>query len=59
MQRLTKEQEERKMEALLAIGSITSIRNPNRIEDIEEILRLYGEKAKKIDKVGTSFLPLK
>jgi hypothetical protein len=48
MKMLTKEQELEKREALDIISDITSVRNPNRMEDIALIKEIFGKKAKEL-----------
>lgn len=45
---LTKDQELAKREALDIISDVTSVRNPNRMEDIARIKEIFGPIAKQI-----------
>ena len=47
---MTKDQELLKQKALDIISDITSVRNPNRWEDITTLIEQYGEKSRDIQK---------
>lgn len=48
MKSLTREQEALKLQAISIISDVTSIRNPDRIEAIENIIKTFGPTANKI-----------